>query len=104
LGSRKPIQFLKAGFVQDIRSWIWMPTDVTFFVSDDGKNFRNVGQIKNTIPTDDYSIQHHDLGIKLKNTTTRYVKVKATNFGTIPNWHLGAGGEAYIFIDEIIIR
>jgi predicted alpha-1,2-mannosidase len=104
LGSRKPIQFLEAGFVQDIRSWIWMPTDVTFFVSDDGKNFRNVGQIKNTIPTDDYSIQHHDLGIKLKNTTTRYVKVKATNFGTIPNWHLGAGGEAYIFIDEIIIR
>jgi hypothetical protein len=34
----------------------------------------------------------------------RDVKVKATNFGKLPEWHLGKGGDAYIFIDEIGVR
>jgi hypothetical protein len=34
----------------------------------------------------------------------RYVKVKAKNFGKLPRWHLGAGGEAFIFIDEITVH
>jgi hypothetical protein len=34
----------------------------------------------------------------------RYVKVSAKNFGKLPNWHLGAGGEAFIFIDEITVH
>jgi hypothetical protein len=38
------------------------------------------------------------------NTSGRYIKVQATNFGMIPNWHLGAGGEAWLFIDEIIVE
>jgi len=36
--------------------------------------------------------------------SARYVKVKAKNFGTLPNWHQGAGGDAFIFIDEITIK
>jgi hypothetical protein len=31
----------------------------------------------------------------------RYLRVKAKNFGVLPEWHQGAGGEAFIFIDEI---
>jgi len=32
------------------------------------------------------------------------VKVLATNFGIIPDWHLGEGGKAWLFVDEIIIE
>jgi len=32
------------------------------------------------------------------------VKVIATNYGTIPDWHLGAGGQAWIFVDEIRVE
>jgi hypothetical protein len=35
---------------------------------------------------------------------TRYLKVKAINYGTLPDWHQGKGGEAFIFIDEIEVR
>jgi hypothetical protein len=34
----------------------------------------------------------------------RYVKVKARNFGPIPEWHPGAGYPSFIFIDEITIQ
>jgi hypothetical protein len=103
LGKIQPINHLAAGFVQDIRSWIWMPKDVTFYVSDDGKTFKQVAQVKSTTPSDDYDISQADLKANVK-IAGRYVKVVATNFGKIPGWHLGSGGEAFIFIDEIIIE
>ena len=38
------------------------------------------------------------------NANARFVKVKATNFGKLPDWHQGNGGDAFIFIDEIEVR
>jgi predicted alpha-1,2-mannosidase len=103
LGKVQPIRYVGAGFLQEIRSWIWMPKDVTFLVSDDGKNFKQLAHTKSTIPIDDYEEHIKDFGSKV-NTSGRYIKVQATNFGMIPNWHLGAGGEAWLFIDEIIVE
>ena len=34
----------------------------------------------------------------------RYVRVHAYNLGKIPSWHPGAGGDAYIFVDEILVN
>jgi hypothetical protein len=31
----------------------------------------------------------------------RHIKVK--NYGKLPDWHMGAGGEAFIFVDEITV-
>jgi predicted alpha-1,2-mannosidase len=103
LGKIEPVNYIAAGFVQEIRSWIWMPSDVSFYVSTDGENFNRVAFIQTTVPIDDYTVVQKDYGARIK-TQARYVKVKATNFGTIPQWHLGAGGDAYIFIDEIIVE
>ena len=36
--------------------------------------------------------------------TTKYIKVKATNFGKCPEWHLGYGGDTWLFFDEIVIE
>jgi len=102
LGKVKAIKYISAGFVQDIRSWIWMPKDVTFYGSKDGKTYQKLATVKNLVPIHDYTIQTQNMSAKV-NATVRYVKVKATNFGEIPSWHLGAGGQAFIFIDEIDI-
>ena len=37
-------------------------------------------------------------------TRARYVRVRAYNFGKIPAWHQGAGGDPWIFVDEILIK
>jgi len=34
----------------------------------------------------------------------RYVRIRAVNFGKIPAWHPGHGGDAWIFADEVWIK
>jgi predicted alpha-1,2-mannosidase len=104
LSKPQRIRKLALGCLQDIRSWIWMPREITFYVSSDGKRFEQLNPIKNDIPIDDYQVYVKDFELNNLNINARYIKVKATNFGTIPEWHLGHGGEAFIFVDEIVIE
>ena len=101
LGKEQEINKIAAGFLQDIKSWIWFPTEVEYAVSADGKEFKVVGTIKNTFPDNDYTQTIKDFSLNI-NTNCRYIKVNAKNYGKIPSWHLGSGGDAFIFIDEII--
>lgn len=103
LGKKQKIKKIAAGFLQDITSWIWFPTEVEYAVSSDGKDFKVVSVIKNAFSDKDYISTIKDFTADV-NIKARYVQVKAKNYGTIPSWHLGAGGEAFIFIDEIIVE
>ena len=104
LGKIQTIHKISAGFLQDIGSWIWMPIFVKYAVSTDGKNFHPVGRVKNKVPDNDYSVIVKDFTKRLHHVKGRYVKVHAKNYGTVPQWHPGAGGKAWIFIDEIVIE
>jgi len=103
---KKPTEIgeVGGGFLQVARSWIWMPTTVEFEVSDDRVNFRPVAEIKTDVPVEDMTPIARDYVTKISPVTARYVRVRAKNLGKIPAWHPGAGFDAYIFIDEIIIR
>lgn len=103
LGEVMDVTYLAAGFTQDTRSWILMPVSVTFSVSDDGRQWREVLRPTHRVAANDYDIQQHDLGGNVR-ARGRYVKLNAVHFGKLPDWHLGAGGDAYIFIDEIVVR
>lgn len=109
LGKPQMISKLGVGFLQDAGSWIWMPRTVNFEVSLDGQNFVPVLSIPNDVP--DGSDPDSDVGTLAKdfakNITrqqARYVRITAVNFGKIPAWHPGHGGDAWIFADEIIIE
>jgi len=103
LGSIQLINKLETGFLQDVGSWIFMPTEVQYYVSKDGKNFQHVGMIKN-------KISNTALGVNIQNftlnfsTKARYVKVIGKNMGTCPDWHVGEGNPSWIFADEIVIE
>lgn len=105
LQTKKNIQEISANFLQDTRAWIVMPIEVSFYVSDDNITFQKVATIANTIPANDYEVQTKKITEKL-NTSGRYVKVIAKNFGKLPEWHQGFpfDGEAFIFIDEIEVK
>lgn len=102
----KTISEIGAGFCQDARSWIWMPRYVEYYISKDGVEYQYLGTITNTVDAQDYEVQVKDFvwNITDVNYSGRYVKVFAKNFGTIPQWHLGAGGEGFIFVDEIWVK
>ena len=80
-----------------------MPTEVEFFVSNDGKNFKSVGVVENEIEPEEEDAITQELDIR-KNLQARYVRVVATTIGLCPDWHVGAGEKAWIFCDEIIIE
>ena len=109
LGQPQMISKLGAGFLQEAGSWIWMPRTVTFELSLDGQNFTPVLTIPNDVP--DGSDPQFNVGTLAKDFSknitrrqARYVRMTAVNFGKIPAWHPGHGGDAWIFADEIIIE
>lgn len=103
---QKPTEIhqLGGGFLQDARPWIWMPTRVEFETSNDGVNFTKAADIKTDVAVDDMQPQIKNFTQKITPTTARFVRVKATNLGKIPAWHPGAGNDAFIFVDEILIN
>ena len=104
LGETRGISKLGAGFLQDVRSWIWMPTRVEFELSEDGINYRQAASVLNDVSERDETVTVKDFSRAITRQNVRYIKVKAYNYGTIPAWHAGAGGKAWIFIDEIIVE
>lgn len=104
LKKKMPVRSISARFLQDTRAWIVIPTKTEYYISDDNVTFRLVKTVENTVNANDYDVQVQSLSAKLQNTSARYVKVKAYNFGTLPEWHQGSGSEAFIFIDEITIQ
>ena len=103
LGEMTEIHRLAGSFLQDQKSWIFMPSQVEFFVSDDGKNFKTVGTIENEISQEEEDAVIQELEIR-KKLNARYVKMVATNPGPCPEWHVGAGEKSWIFADEIVVE
>ena len=101
----KNITEISARFLQDQRSWIVMPTKVEYYISEDNVNFTYFGSVNNTL---DPKIEENTIlnfsSIETKSKKARYVKVIAKNFGKLPEWHQGFGGDAFIFVDEIIVK
>ena len=98
------IKEVGGGFLQSARSWIWMPDRIEFEVSSDGSNFTKIADLKPAFPQTDMNTVTKDFVQSVTPTKARYVRVKAYNFGKIPSWHPGAGGDPWIFVDEIFIR
>lgn len=102
--TEKEISKITANFLQDSRSWILMPKSVFFEYSFDGKKYTSIGEKKHDIQPQNYTVLTKSFSTEFQKAKARYVRVKAVNFGKLPAWHQGAGGEAFIFIDEISVE
>jgi hypothetical protein len=104
LGSARRIGSITAGFLQDQGSWIFMPRSVEFSVSKDGERFEAVSIALNDVPADAEGRILKDFIAGGLDVEARFVRVLARTPGLCPSWHAGAGGKAWIFIDEIIVE
>jgi hypothetical protein len=104
LQQTKSISEIHSNYLQDQRSWILMPTKVEYYTSMDNINFTLVSTIRNDVDPKQEENSIKDFSYTTKPINARYVKVKAYNFGKLPEWHQGFGGDAFIFIDEITIK
>ena len=103
LKAAETINVIKAGFLQDSRSWILYPRKVLVYGSVNGSDFELIGFRENTVPDSMMNSLRMDFDILGNGKSYRYLKFVAINYGKLPQWHQGAGGDAFIFIDEIEI-
>jgi len=103
LEENKKINYVNAGFLQEIKSWVFLPENVQISVSADGKSFKTISEIINTIPEKKEGTFTYAFEMNFEPVNTRFVKVTAKNKGLCPMWHPGAGNPSWIFCDEISI-
>ena len=104
-GATRDVRHVALGFLQDTGSWIFMPRRISVEVSDDGRTFEKIGAVANGVSQRDSSALTRDSALDLEKTVrARYVRVHVERYGKLPDWHPGAGNEAWFFADEIIVR
>ena len=104
LGSPRAITELRAGFYQHADHWIFLPEAVDYAISLDGISYSPVGSVGHSVPERRQGAITEDFELKADGRQARYVKIRALNRGTCPDWHPGAGRPSWIFCDELIIR
>ena len=104
------IDYLGARFLSDERAWIFLPTNVEWEYSKDGINYKpfNNFEFKRDAPRNDIGIYPIIMAHKKKSRgiEARFIRIKAKNFGKLPEGHPGFdyNGDAFIFIDEVLIN
>ncbi|MBR1774589.1 MAG: GH92 family glycosyl hydrolase [Bacteroidales bacterium] len=102
LGENKKVNNVGGHFVQDERAWIFMPVKVEYYVSDNGKDFTLFETVQNPIDERKSGVITYTFRTT-KPINSRYIKMKAINRKTNPDWHLSPGEKSWLFIDEVIV-
>ena len=107
LDQEQTVRYVALNCLENMRSWIFFPINVKMETSLDGKTWKTFGEVSTTqFPTEHYRQEESVTHTFCADGATRakYVKITATNFGALPDWHVSAGQQAWLFADEIIIK
>lgn len=109
LGKPQPIQSVGAHFYQYANSWIFLPQRVTVTISKDREIWTQLEpfQYNEINLTNQKEIQYFECltnyggkGIP----EARYIHFIAEGIGKVPDGHEAAGQDAWVFIDEIVVK
>ncbi|MBT7095138.1 MAG: glycoside hydrolase family 92 protein, partial [Bacteroidetes bacterium] len=103
LGFNQTIHRLALSCFQDQDYWIFMPESVEYELSLNGTDWTSVGVVENELSDKLQGAFIREFKLDVWRTA-RYIRFKAKNKGICPIWHKGAGGKAWVFVDELIIE
>jgi len=106
VGKVKPIRSVEVGFLEDQRSWIFYPTEVSCYSSVDGKEFKKIASKLVDATTASEHVAIKKVAFTLNGTKAKYIRIVAKKLGELPSWHLGHkhDGRSWLFADEIEIK
>ncbi len=87
----------------DAKSWILHPLSVTCLVSDDGEHFRKVAK-KEVEGDQRQAAVNQTYTFETPGKQYRYVKFDIEGTLRLFDWHPSAGGDSWVFVDEIVVR
>ncbi len=96
LGEPIEVHTLAAHFLQEKRLGIYLPRQVEFAVSTDGKLFRSVTTVAHDVPKSEAGPLMRTLAAENLDVTARYIRVRASKTGT--------AGRDWLFVDEILVN
>ena len=104
LGVLTAVNEVAIGCLEEQNSWIFYPRSMEVLGSRDGVHFRRLGVVQSGSVQASSGAHRKELTLPTPGERARYLRVRAESILTCPTWHKGAGGKAWIFLDEIIVR
>jgi hexosaminidase len=104
LGDVKQINSISTSFLQNTNSWIFFPVLVEYAISEDGTSYSAIRKFEQPVTMGHREVEIKEFSLALKDAKARFIKVIAKNIGQCPDWHVGKGGKAWLFIDEIVVE
>ncbi len=101
--SLRPVSEVSIGCLEDVRAWIFFPKSAEVQISDDGTHYKPFGTVQGIPSEKSEEPKLHTFSIT-GNATGRYLKIKVINYGPLPQWHISAGENAWLFMDEITVK
>ena len=84
--------------------WIFNPQSIVLSVSENGKDFTEAASAEYDAEGENDPNDLKEYTLNFPETSARYLKVYAEPVASIPAWHPGAGGGAFLFVDEVVVR
>lgn len=104
LGETEKLSQVAINFFQHISATsVMFPQRVTIMISENGKDFT-------TVVDEQYEIDRtqspmiRKVVANLKKQKVEYIYIIAKNMGTLPDWHPRKNGNAWVFVDEIMLK
>ena len=104
LDSVRNVSKISVGFLNKTDSWIFLPLSIGIEISEDGQQFTETKITRSISDLNNPKTFVRDFQVLFDAKPARYIRIKARNTGTVPDWHAGAGGKAWLFVDEIIVE
>jgi predicted alpha-1,2-mannosidase len=104
LGRPRPLHRVSTGFLHDQNSWIFLPQEVRYEVSVDGRHWRPLGVARSDLDPHRPEPARRELAVDAAGARARFVRLRTRSFLRCPPWHQGAGGNAHLFADEITVE
>lgn len=94
------ISAVTAGFLSSKGAWIHYPANVEVFVSKDNRSYRSVARVTGS----QIEAANGVVDLRFGKQKARYVKIVAKRVSSIPDGNPGAGKQAWLFADEILVN
>ncbi len=105
LGAARGVERVSVRCLQNVRSWILLPSRVEVAWSTDGTVWHDAGIAQHAIPASREGVVLQPFTVALPpGTSARYLRVIARSAGVLPLGHPGAGRASWLFADEIVVR
>lgn len=103
LGKQMDLSEVRVNFLNATYAWIFPPVEVEISVSKNGDDFETIQIVSFDIPEKLEETEVVEVMSNVK-SKARFIKVKAKNIGALPEWHTGKGKDAWLFVDEVVVK